>query len=717
MKRLLGISTLKPAFALGMIALVGALASPTSSAQENVPNDQQIVDQASSYSLEKLEELLGVYDRLGKRQVTKALADEILKRDPENADALAVKAGRPVTLDVNPEEGSGSDGPVDRLAIQVESLQRQGRFRELASLLESAKKNSSGTFVFQEDLADAYYESGNIGVAKSAYREMVNAPGYSSSQRAAGRNALRDIESMERLAKAHELSLAGSHAEAIAIVEDMKKDHGGGNFPYEVDLGDVLFSSGDLDGAEAAYQSVVDGRGYNSQQRGAARTGLRDIEKGRRLLEAHDHLTQRRLDEATTIADELEAAGWRDDEDVQLLRAGILVGQGSHGDAIEILTDIKEKKYQSAPFPSQTDLADAYYQSNRLREARAAYAEIVDGDYLILDQESAAIDLRDLNREVNGSINFDLLFADEDEGKTWSSSLVAKSPIYENGLRLWAFADYDDLELSGDRSLQADQSNRLQGGFAIEKFIDENLTVAGYIGGSHSDLSDSDQFLFGGSFAKRIGRGKWGMKFAYNERAIDSITLQMLDGRQHRVELNLETPVGRRWYLDGFLYYRQIEALNDDIGDGYGGQIDFLYTVRESDRRRPAIRVGYSGEIHMFDSKQLSARKFGPYLSSDFSAEDAENYAYDLVEKEINLHGLRVVVEGRVSDKISYFLSGAAQYDFYDEEMQYSAGAGLELYVSDRTRLTTGVEYYSAGQTTSSGSGVILATVGVSIAF
>jgi hypothetical protein len=207
------------------------------------------------------------------------------------------------------------------------------------------------------------------------------------------------------------------------------------------------------------------------------------------------------------------------------------------------------------------------------------------------------------------------------------------------------------------------------------------------------------------------------MEFAYNERAVDSITLQMLDGRQNRIQLNLETPVGKRWNLDGSINYRQVEALDNDLGDSWGAEVEFLYTVREATKGRPAIRVGYAGELQFFDAERLDAKIFSPYLNPDITAAEARNFAYDLVEEEINLHGLKVVVEGRVNDKLSYFVSGAAQYDFFDEELQYSAGAGLEMYVSDRTRFIAGLEYYSAGQTSSSSAGVVLATVGVSVAF
>ena len=59
------------------LALV-VFSSGTAIAQNNLPNDQEIVEKAPTYSLEKLVELIGVYDRLGKRQVTQALFSQEL---------------------------------------------------------------------------------------------------------------------------------------------------------------------------------------------------------------------------------------------------------------------------------------------------------------------------------------------------------------------------------------------------------------------------------------------------------------------------------------------------------------------------------------------------------------------------------------------------------------------------------------------------------------
>ena len=428
-------------------------------------------------------------------------------------------------------------------------------------------------------------------------------------------------------------------------------------------------------------------------------------------------LLRKEIETAVAIADDLEADGWQEDEDVALLRASIAMEEGSLSQVITTLNHIKEKSYKGRVFPSQPELANALYRSNRLHEAAEAYDEILDGDYLPLAREEASIELRELRRELDGSISIDGGYITEEEGDTWHTSVTMRSPVYENGLRYWVFGRHDDLEITSGTSLLQESGERWEAGFAIEKFIDETLSIAGYIGGSESDNGDSDQIIFGGSFEKQSRRLRWGIDFAYNERADDSVALQVLDGRQHRVQANFEMPVTSRIYADGFVYYRQVEALGQEIGDGWGGQVDVLYTVRETQRSRPAVRVGYAGEYHKFNPNNLDAGRFAPFLKPGISAAEIRGLALDYVEEEINLHGLKVVLEGRLSKDVAYYVSGAAQYDFFDEELQYSAGAGIEVYVSDRTRIVGGLEYYSAGQTSSRDDGVIVGTLGVSITF
>jgi hypothetical protein len=50
-------------------------------------------------------------------------------------------------------------------------------------------------------------------------------------------------------------------------------------------------------------------------------------------------------------------------------------------------------------------------------------------------------------------------------------------------------------------------------------------------------------------------------------------------------------------------------------------------------------------------------------------------------------------------------------------KIQYRAGTGLEFFVSDSVRFTGGLEYLSAGQTSSSAAGVVLGNLGVSVSF
>jgi hypothetical protein len=54
-----------------------------------------------------------------------------------------------------------------------------------------------------------------------------------------------------------------------------------------------------------------------------------------------------------------------------------------------------------------------------------------------------------------------------------------------------------------------------------------------------------------------------------------------------------------------------VEALGDEIGTGYGWQLDLLYTVRDANKRKPGISVGYADEYHKFNGNRLDGGTFG----------------------------------------------------------------------------------------------------------
>ena len=280
--------TFLPSLSLGFCLVVGgANLSPSVFAQQlefiaaadGALDDEAVLERASKLNVDQLLELLAAYDRLGKKEMGGKIADEILKKDPANAQALRVKEGKPLLAGVEPAVTEA-----DRFAARIEALRKSGRYREIISLVEERKReHNTGAFPFQEDLADAYQQSGNTAAARREYRELL-AGGYPAIEKSGARNALADMEKADLFRDATDalkrkdpdaaleiaegmiakwptdkdavalkavcISERGQHDEALAILEGMKAKHKGGKFPYDVDIAGVLLAAKRFDEAE-----------------------------------------------------------------------------------------------------------------------------------------------------------------------------------------------------------------------------------------------------------------------------------------------------------------------------------------------------------------------------------------------------------------------------------------------------------------------------------
>ncbi len=693
-------------------------------------NDEEVLAKASEQPVDRLVELLAAYERLGKKQVSRQLADEILKKDPTNAQAMRVKEGKPLTGIEDPAVG-GAPTEQDIFDAKLDGLRARGAYGQMASELAARKRSQGGgVFSYQEDLADAYLQSGNRSAAKSAYREMAGS-GYPSSQRSLARKALAEIEEDELLEgataalrdrdteramklveellakkpgdpdalvmKAIVLSEGGDPDAALAIMHDLKSK-AKGRFPYEVDLAGIHLAAKHYDEAEEIYHRIGGAAGAG---------GLKEVQKARSIEAAYEAIRRGRGEGALAIADEL-AAAWPKDPDIATLRGSALLAAGRHGEAAAELAAVKEKHYPNGGFPAQGDLAMALVKSNALEEAAVAYAEVLDGHYGPADREDAVIQLREIRRELGAEFATALQAISEDEGDIIRATVYGHTRLHD-GWRAWGWGHVDSIDLAPGGAFNIDSDERYEGGIALEHRGDL-WNTAFRVGGTEDDL------LLGARLGRNHRLGTWYLEGAYNERADDSVSLELLDGRQHRIELGFEAQLSPRLYLDTVLYARQVELFDDEIGNGWGWIANLDYTVVEAKGRRPALRVGYAGEVHVFDAGSLG-RGIDPYLAGPLTAAERAELLDNLVEPEINLHGARVYVDGRLSENLAWYVTGALQYDFYDKEVQYSAGAGLEAFFSDNVRLVLGLDYYSAGQGASGDSGVIVGNAGVSIAF
>ena len=694
-------------------------------------SDEALLQKAAEQPIDRVLELMAAHERLGKKQMTRAFADIILKKDPTNAQALRVKEGKPMTA-IEPGEGSSPPTEADIFSDRITALTRRGAYSQIVRELTRRKKGNRGVFLFQEDLANAYQKVGNTSAAKAAYRELAGNRGYPASQRASARRALGYIdkgemfdtataalrrkdtgaamEIVEKMEKSYPndndvksmkaivLSESGDTGGALEVMSELQAKYNGRKFPYDVDLAGIHLAAKNYEEASAIYNRIGGKAGAG---------GLRELEKVRKTEAAYEAIRRGRAEGAVAIADELTAA-FPKDPDIAILRGEALLAAGRPGEAIAELAAAKDASYEDADFPGQAALALAYYRTNDLEAAESAYAEILDGNYEEWMREDAVIQSRAIRSERGAGFNTDLQMISEEEGDVQRATVYGHTEL-RDGWRFWGWGHVDSIELS-DTALNFTNEERYEAGIAIER-RGNNWNGSLRVGGSEDDV------IAAGRLSRPYGKlGSWYLEGAYNERANDSISLEALDGRQHRIEVGIDTQLTSRLHLDSSVYIRQVQLLGDDFGDGWGWIGNLNYTIREADRRKPAFRIGYAGEVHVFDGNG-GPSGIDNFLFSGLTAAQRAEIVGDLVEEEINLHGVRGTIEGRISENTSYFLSGAIQYDLFDKEVQYSAGAGLEHFFSDSVKLVLGVEYYSAGQGASASEGVVVGNVGVSIAF
>ncbi len=730
-------------FALLVTAFL--LPTPLLAQDATATPDDDVLKKAATMSADELKETIGVYGRLGRKELLLPLAEELLKREPDNDLALAIKEGQDMDFGIDPTIGAGLEE--DRFDLRITRLKDSGRHGEIINLLSQlrSEKYANSTFPYQQDLAYAYLDAGNTAAALREFRILAATSGAEADARSDASRMIDDIGRSAAISEADDLlknkgpeaamaksesvlkswpnhpdALAlkarilteqGKTDEATAILDSLRaKSKGQAIFPYESEVADVHLARKDYDAAEAVYAKILASKAADAEMRMEATQGIADVAKSRDLAAADALVT--RLDAKGAEAQLVELkAKYPNDPDIAILEAEVMLLNGDAAGAVSQLQSVKQKSYPGLPFPGQPELARGLYALNDLDAAASAYGEVLEDPFFDAQaRQDAHIDLRDLNWSRGRELSATASFVSEEEGDAYRLFSHAKGAVW-NDWRAWAWGRLDSVSLSSDSLLTDRDSDRLEGGIALERRFNPFTSGAVRLGGSENDL------VAGLDLTVKGTRGAfYGAHLDYNQHAEDSLTLEVLDGRQHKVELWTTQPITPRILLEANVFGRQVDLFGESIGTGWGTEINLDYILVDAKLRRPTVKIGYAGEVSIFNGDGVSP-EINDYAREPLNAAERGSLAYELVEEEINLHGLQLTVEGTVNPDLSYFLVAAAQWDFFDKDMQYRAAAGLEYFVSDRVRLTSTLEYLSSGQTSNSAAGVVLGTAGIAISF
>lgn len=394
--------------------------------QKSIPvkeQDSRVLHSMNAMPVEKLEELLLVYEKLDNTGMMDALVRTILKRDPKNAEALRIRE------DIDPKEVTRDAGYLEALSKKVlggevvedtdgvglhaGSLLEGGHADRGVALLEALRKNQfkDKPFPFLDDLAFGYAETGRLDKADAAYKSVIADPTFSAESRSEAEKALaslgtkRRIETIRRtnqgnpeeIAKAsakiaaempgdddatafriEALSQAGHYDELISMLLAMRaKWHGQGTWPYLDDLAYAYYGSKRYDPAIVIFREIQKADDVDASSKIEAENMILEIQVGRLIERGTSALDKGHVAEAGAILKQLER-DYHTHDDVLGFKALYLAKTGKSQEALDLLYARKRQAdKEHLPFSQQDVIADVYLERKEFGLARAATLAIV----------------------------------------------------------------------------------------------------------------------------------------------------------------------------------------------------------------------------------------------------------------------------------------------------------------------------------------------------
>lgn len=254
-------------------------------------SDTDVTARLPELSLDRLEELLGLYARLGNTNLVNAINAELSRREGSDPDAAGVMERAAEEADTGADD---PPSPYDHLENQIDALVNQRKYTEAIELMEKLKREDLGgnPYVFEVDLGDAYATIGNFEAARASYQKVGGSGGYPPELKQKAAAGLVEIAKMEgikesydlitankpeaALLKAEELRAANPddvevemlysqtlvsnrrYQEALPALEMIKRTHYMGQaFPAQDAMAESLLATGRLKEAKAAYDELA----------------------------------------------------------------------------------------------------------------------------------------------------------------------------------------------------------------------------------------------------------------------------------------------------------------------------------------------------------------------------------------------------------------------------------------------------------------------------
>jgi len=385
---------------------------------------------------------------------------------------------------------------------------------------------------------------------------------------------------------------------------------------------------------------------------------------------------------------------------------------GHHARAQGILDTMRATLFRNKEFPYKVDLASTARLSGDWRTALAGYKELLDDRQLAPAlREDARRIIDEIYREqlprLNLAADYQSLFS---TGEILRTDASWESPL-TNRIRLRVNLHRDDLHQKPDGAARSIYDSRMEGTVGFDAHVVQSWHLSAAVGGSGAG------FLAAAELRRRITTTRsWFVGAGYNQRATDSLALEILDGRQSRAYAGFDWTLDDEsdWRVSATSSARIVTVDNAILGNGWGLE----WQVERVLMRDPVnIRLAYVGQYSRFDTTATDPEIVQPLFdpgstaAEEVAALDAEGILAGspetLIDPEINYQGLTLAARRDILPQWTieaigifgyYFDSSQTNYGGYIKniwrprksiELQVNAG-----YLSNGTQSNTGSQVF-----------------------
>ncbi|MEM9445555.1 MAG: hypothetical protein AAGA18_09400 [Verrucomicrobiota bacterium] len=386
--------------------------------------------------------------------------------------------------------------------------------------------------------------------------------------------------------------------------------------------------------------------------------------------------------------------------------------QRHYAEAEKIYLKMQAKYKNPADFPHKADLARASHRAGSWQNAISVYRKMlldpsVQGEL----RHDARIALEELYVRHLPHLRARAEYFSLTQGKILREEVTYKQHVTLNH-RMSIDIRRDDIWQDGDTLVQTRDEGRTQALAGVEIRHHPQFFSTYKLGGGESATGSNNQHSrLIASFELRHllepEREKYVyLGFHYNDRATDSINLELLDGRQNQIALGTLYQINRDTVARAELNLRQLT-----LGDGfeeklYGESVGFEWAIDRSIFNEPVqVILTYSGEYMALARSTSDFTLVDPIFKDNADLSLRQDVLDGLVDSEIHRHQFTTTMISDITNQWSFEVSSNVGYSLpADENPFYGFRSATTYYFTKSISLRLEAGYSSDASSSNAGA-------------